>query len=193
MRRTFTLGVAVAFGIGFAFADPARAATAYFEVDSFSFFYFEGAGIGGAISGTRIPIQVTRQSVGSWRIEIAPEDLVLPEMTYPSGKRAVWRLSSPAVGSLDRLDGAYRCDLSVPAVAFVDGGETGIPMTFQFTTESTSAEAAGVIASREGSRLDPRSGQVQLVAAGVNPTHAASAPGKPFYVVLSGRFTGIEL
>jgi hypothetical protein len=172
---------------------PAIAATAYLELDGFSFFHFEGASTGGPIPGTRIPIEVTRQGDGVWQIVAAPQNLVLPELVYPSGRRVAWRLSAPAVGTLVRSEGAYRCTLNVPAVAFVDGGDRGFPMTFQFTTEDASADAAGVTASREGARLDPRSGYLQLVAAGINPMHAASAPGKPFYVVLSGRLTGLSL
>ena len=191
MRRHALVAVVAAIAITVASVGPAVAAAAFFELDGFSFFYFEGAKVGGAISTTRVPVEATPEGPGVWRIEIAPENFVLPEIAYPSGKRAVWRLSAPAVGRLERSEGSYRCVLNVPALAFVDGRETGIPMTFEFTTEAASAQAAGVVASREGSRIDPRSGQVQLVAAGVNPTHAASAPGKPFYVVLSGRFTGI--
>jgi hypothetical protein len=169
----------------------ADAGTAYFEIDGFSFFYFEGAASGGAVSTARVPIHATQEAIGVWRIEIAPGSFDFPELVYPSGRRVVWRLSAPAVGRLEGSDGTYRCVLSVPAVAFVDGEKSGLPMTFEFTTENASAQAAGVVAARQGSRVDARSGQVQLVAAGVNPNHAATAPGKPFYVVLSGRFTGI--
>lgn len=191
MGRSALVGVVFTLAITFAGVRNAAAATAFFEIDSFSFFYFEGAKVGGAISPTRVPIEATPEGPGAWRIEVAPESFVLPELLYPSGKRVLWRLSASASGRLDHTEGVYRCVLNVPAVAFVEGRETGIPMSFEFTTETASAQAAGVVASREGSRIDPRSGQVQLVAAGVNPTHAASAPGKPFYAVLSGRFTGI--
>jgi hypothetical protein len=84
------------------------------------------------------------------------------------------------------------CQLTAAAIAYVDGATDGIPMTLTFSTETLSASAKGHTAQRQGVRLDPASGYLQLVTAGVNPTHAATAPGEPFYAVLSGRILGFK-
>jgi hypothetical protein len=103
-----------------------------------------------------------------------------------------WKLSNFATGSISRTPTGFACTLSAPAVAYVDGATHGIPMTFAFTTEVATSQASGVTASRQGARLDPTSGYVQLVAAGVHAADAETAPGKPFYVVLSGRVLGFD-
>ncbi len=53
-------------------------------------------------------------------------------------------------------------------------------------------DAIALTTERQGVRLDPASGYLQLVTAGVNPLHAATAPGNPFFAVLSGRILGFK-
>jgi hypothetical protein len=62
-----------------------------------------------------------------------------------------------------------------------------VPFPLTFSTETATSQADGLVALRSGVRLDPTSGFIQLVAAGVSPAEAPTAPGKPFYAVLSGQ------
>ena len=139
-------------------------------------------------SGTVIPMKLDQRSASDWDVTIAPGDLALPPITFPSGKRAEWKLSGPATGTLS-LDGEKASmTISAPLAAYVDGSRKGIAFPLTFTTENVESRSADLVASRKGARLDRDSGVLQLVAAGVSPPTAASSPGKPFYVVLSGRF-----
>jgi len=165
---------------------PARAAE--FVTDNLSFFYFEGAKVGETIpAGARVPLKIERRDSGSWQITIDASSVSVPPIRYPSGKTVQWKLGGVASGTLTVWDGKGRADITVPLVAYVDGSDVGFPFPLTFTTETTVAMASGVTASREGARLDPSSGVIQLVAAGVSPPTAPTAPGKPFYVVVSGQ------
>jgi hypothetical protein len=171
---------------------PARGANAKLELDGFSFFFFEGAQVGAQLPGASVPISVTPAGKGRWTLSVDAADLKLPEVVYPSGRRVQWRLGGPATGEVVKSGGTFVATLQAPALAYVDGASDGISMALSFSTETANATAAGLTASRQGVPLDPASGYLQLVAAGVNPSHAATAPGKPFYAVLSGRIVGVD-
>jgi len=167
-------------------------ALATLELDSLSAFYFEGDGRGAMISSASIPIELTPQGRSSWLLRVPAAGFALPEITYPSGKRVAWKLSADATGVITANGGELVCQLTAPAIAYVDEDEGGIPMTLTFSTETLSAAAKGFTAERQGVRVDPGSGYVQLVTAAVNPLHAATAPGNPFVAVLSGRIVGFS-
>lgn len=162
------------------------------ELDGFSVLYFEGAAVGSMIPGATVPIEITKSGPAEWFLRVAAADFALPEIQYPSGKRVLWKLTSDATGGLSVSGAEVVCQLTAAAIAHVDGDPNGIPMTLTFSTETLSASAKGHTAQRQGVRLDPASGYLQLVTAGVNPTHAATAPGEPFYAVLSGRILGFK-
>jgi hypothetical protein len=69
----------------------------------------------------------------------------------------------------------------------MEGTTSAVPFPLTFSTETATSRGDGLVASRSGVRLDPTSGFIQLVAAGVSPAEAPTAPGKPFYAVLSGQ------
>jgi hypothetical protein len=162
------------------------------ELDNLSAFYFEGANVGAMIPTTRVPIELTKSSANSWDLRVRAADFSLPEIIYPSGKRVAWKLSADATGMLTASGAELVGQLTAPAIAYVDGDDNGISMTLTFSTETLSASAKGLTAERQGVRLDPASGYLQLVAAEVNPLHAATAPGNPFFAVLSGRIVGFD-
>lgn len=178
----------LAAGVAWVSAASALAQTvATLQLDSLSAFYFEGAGVGAMIPATSVPIEITKAGAASWNLRVPAAGFALPEITYPSGKRVVWKLTADATGVATRSGAALACQLTAPAIAYVDGDADGIPMTLTFSTETLRASAKGFTAQREGVRLDPASGYVQLITAEVNPLHAATAPGNPFFAVLSGR------
>lgn len=171
---------------------PHASGAAELVLDGLSFFAFEGSGKSAPLpAGTVIPIEATRDGAGGWHLAIAASNLSLPPVTYPSGRSVTWKLSGDARGTLTVSGEEASLVLSAPLVAHVDGALDGIPFPMTFRTGMATASAAGVTASREGAKLDLRSGYVQLVAAGVNPRDAATAPGKPFYAVLSGQVRGL--
>ncbi len=170
----------------------ALAVPAKLELDSLSFFYFEGANVGNGLPAASIPIDVQQDSASSWTIRVPAGSLSLPDVTYPSGRRVEWKLTSDATGTISRSGSSLVCQLTAPAAAYVDGSAAGIPWDFEFTTESSASSAKGITATRQGARMDPTSGYLQLVATGVHAKRAATAPGKPYYVVLSGRIVGFD-
>jgi hypothetical protein len=189
--------LAVAGALVVLLALPARAgpsASATLVLDGFSFFFFEGAQQGSPIpSGVAIPLRIAPMATDAWSLAIAPGALTLPPVVYPSGRAVQWALPSAATGTLRRSPAGIQAELDVDAVAYVEGGSpNGIPFSFHFTTERAEAQAGAFSASRTGARIDPKSGYVQLVAAGIHPSDAATAPGKPFYVVLSGAIQGLD-
>lgn len=170
----------------------AVASDAVLVLDTFSVFRFEGTTASAMLPvGGRIPLNLAREAEGSWSVRIAASAFDFPPVTYPSGKSVKWRLSSDATGQLTNAAGGARLDLSAPLVAYVDGASRGIPFPMSFTTESSSAARAGVSASVRGVKVDAASGFVQLVATGISPDGAATAPGKPFYAILSGQISGL--
>jgi hypothetical protein len=144
-------------------------------LDNFSVLYFEGAAVGSMMSPTNVPLELTPAGHGEWTLRVRAADFDLPEITYPSGKQVRWKLSSDATGSFSLSGTTLVCQLTAPAVAYVDGAETGIPMTFTFTTESLSASAKGHTAARQGERLDPASGYLQRKRS-VTPSFRAPRP-----------------
>ena len=166
--------------------------TAALELDSLSAFYFEGAGVGAMIPSVTVPIEITKSGPSAWDLRVRAADFVLPEIVYPSGKRVAWKLSADATGIFSTSGAELVCQLTAPAIAYVDGSTSGIPITLTFSTEALSASAKGLTAQRQGVRLEPASGYLQLVTASVNPLHAATAPGNPFFAVLSGRILGFK-
>jgi hypothetical protein len=178
-------------GVSLAWAWPARGAEPRLVLDSFSFFLFEGTSQAIQVpSGSEVPVVLEPVGSGRWSIAIPPAALVIPPIRYPSGLSVRWTLSAPATGELVLSGGTASCSIRAPLVAHVEGrGE--VPFPLSFTTEAATSSAGGLTAAVEGSRFDPASGSLQLVAAGVNPTHAKTAPGKPFYVVLSGRVVNL--
>jgi hypothetical protein len=166
--------------------------TASLELDSLSAFYFEGAGVGAMIPSVTVPIEIRKVTASTWDLRVRAADFVLPEIVYPSRKRVAWKLAADATGAFAVSGSEVVCQLTAPAIAYVDGSASGIPMTLTFSTEALSASAKGFTAQRQGVRLDPASGYLQLVTASVNPLHAATAPGNPFFAVLSGRIVGFS-
>lgn len=159
-----------------------------FLLDEFSFFYFEGKHVGGALpAGHRIPMTLAEKRPGSWEVTIEPGALALPPLAFPSGLSVEWRLPEPATGAVEITRDGIVWKITAPLRAYVGGATEGIEFPLRFTTEIASSTGDGLRALRRGKRLDQRSGHLQLVAAGVSPGDAATAPGKPFYVVLSGR------
>ena len=97
-----------------------------------------------------------------------------------------WTLSGPAVGQLTLTDEGGICSIEAPLVAHVEGADTSVPFPLSFSTGTVTSQGDGSVVSQTGVRLDPASGFLQLVAAGVSPEGALTAPGKPFYAILSG-------
>lgn len=187
MTSCMTLGL-----LGFSAASALAQANATLEIDGLSALYFEGAEVGSMIPSTSVPLEITRTGPNAWDLVVRAADFALPEIVYPSGKRVAWKLSADATGALSTSGGELVCQLVAPAIAYVDGSTDGIPMTLTFSTETLEASAKGLRAQRQGVRLDPSSGYLQLVTAAVNPLHAATAPGNPFFAVLSGRIVGFK-
>lgn len=167
--------------------------TPTFQLDGFSAFVFEGAGKSALIPPANIPMEISPRGNGQWEVRIRSSALFFPPITYPSGRVVEWRLSADAIGIISRTESGAVFQITAPAVAHVDGNSSGIPMTLTFSTETLTATAKEVTAQRQGVRLDRESGYLQLVAANVNPIHAATAPGHPFYAILSGRILGFRL
>lgn len=190
--RRFSLVVLALAAIGLLAAGGNAQTRAALELDGFSVLYFEGAGVGSMIPPATLPIELARSGPARWDLRVPAAEFVLPEIQYPSGKRVAWKLAGDATGVLTLSGSELVCELTAPAVAYVDGAAEGIPMTLSFTTETLAASAKGFTAQRQGVRGDPASGYLQLVSAGVNPTNAATAPGNPFYAVLSGRIVGFK-
>lgn len=158
-------------------------------LDGLSFFSFAGSKEAALLpAGTRIGVTFERVGEETWSVTIAPGALAVPPVTYPSGLAVEWRLEGPARGTFVRDGSSLRGSITAPLVAHVGGSAEGIPIPLTFTTEVARRDAKDLVAEREGMRLDPRSGYIQMVAAGVNPAHAATAPGEPFVAVLSGTF-----
>lgn len=161
-------------------------------LDAFSFFFFEGDNATAVLPpGAEIPLNMTRSSATSWTVTIPQRALDVPPVRYPSGRSVRWTLSAPAVGQLTLSKGAGSCRIEAPLVAHVEGTDSSVPFPLTFSTETASSQADGFVASRAGVRLDPASGFLQLVAAGVSPAGAPTAPGKPFYAVLSGQIVDL--
>jgi hypothetical protein len=185
------LGCALALGLALA-ARPAHAEKAELVLDGLSFIAFEGSKAAVLLpAGSVIPATIEPSGASSWTVTIEPAALEVPPVAYPSGRSIQWRLSAPAKGTITRDGETLRCTLEAPLMAKRDDapGEVAFPLTF--TTETSTATAKGLTASREGVRLDPASGYLQLVATGVNPVHAETAPGEPFVAVLSGVLRGL--
>jgi len=157
-------------------------------LDAFSFFFFEGDNATAVLpSGAEVPLELTQSSPTSWTLSIPQGALDVPPVRYPSGRSVRWTLSAPAVGQLTLTDQGGSCRIEAPLVAHVVGENSSVPFPLTFSTETATSQADGLVASRSGVRLDPASGFIQLVAAGVSPAEAPTAPGKPFYAVLSGQ------
>jgi hypothetical protein len=166
----------------------AAAAGPRLVLDAFSFFSFEGDNATAVLpSGAEIPLELTQSSATSWTITIPQSALDVPPVRYPSGRSVRWALSAPAVGQLTVTEQGGSCRIEAPLVAHVEGADSSVPFPLTFSTETATSRGDGLVASRTGVRLDPTSGFIQLVAAGVSPAEAPTAPGKPFYAVLSGQ------
>ena len=157
-------------------------------LDAFSFFFFEGGNATAVLpSGAEIPLELTQSSATSWTVTIPQQALDVPPVRYPSGRSVRWTLSAPAIGQLTLTDQGGSCRIEAPLVAHVVGANSAVPFPLTFSTETETSRRDGLVASRTGVRLDPTSGFIQLVAAGVSPGGAPTAPGTPFYAVLSGQ------
>jgi hypothetical protein len=183
-RLTHALALVVAGAIF-----PASAAAGpRLVLDAFSFSFFEGDNATAVLpSGAEIPLELMQASATSWTVTIPQGALDVPPVRYPSGRSVRWTLSGPALGQLTLTDQGGSCRIEAPLVAHVEGGDSSVPFPLTFSTETASSQGDGLVASRTGVRLDSASGFIQLVAAGVSPEGAPTAPGKPFYAVLSGQ------
>ncbi|MCP5060112.1 MAG: hypothetical protein GY937_25700 [bacterium] len=161
-------------------------------LDHLSFVHFEGASKDFQVPGGSIELTLKQVSPDEWSVRVDPSGLSIPEITYPSGKRAKWSMSSGAAGSLKRGPSGFDLEIDVVASIKVAGSKGLTTFPLHFTSKSTSSTRGKVEASRQGVPLDPASGYVQLVASAVNGDFAPTAPGKPFYVVLSGQITGLS-
>lgn len=162
-------------------------------LDGFSFVHLEGAVSDVPLpSGTRVPLRFEKVRPGEWRVRVPGAALIVPPVRYPSGKLVHFRADRDGLGSLriDRSGGHMEVSVTLVARLADGGGPARIPLTFR--TGTASYRGPEGMTAREGARLDLASGYVQLVAAGVNVRRAATAPGAPFYAVLSGRIEGIE-
>lgn len=156
-------------------------------LDVFSFFFFEGENAAAVLpSGAEIPLELTQSSPTTWTVTIPQGALDVPPVLYPSGLSVRWTLSGAAVGQLTLTSGGGSCSIEAPLVAHVEGTDSSVPFPLTFSTETVTSEGDGAVVSETGVRLDPASGFMQLVAAGVSPEGALTAPGKPFYAILSG-------
>lgn len=186
-RVTVVVGLLLAiqsFGSGTAVAGEPR-----LVLDGLSFFAFEGADASALIPGeTSIPVRIEPGRSGVWEILIPADRFEVPPIRYPSGRSVRWKLADAARGTLTSTESGLMCTIHAPLIAHLDGAPDGVSFPLTFTTERSSRAAGTLVASREGVRLDPKSGYVQLVATGLNPLHADTAPGSPFTAVLSGRF-----
>ena len=157
-------------------------------LDAFSFFLYEGSEIAVVLpAGAVVPLELERAGANRWTLRIDPAGLDVPPVRYPSGRSVAWKLARPATGELTVSGGAASCRIDAPLVAYVDGAAQGVPFPLAFSTESAQSQAESLVASAQGVKLDLASGALQLVAAGVSPADAPTAPGKPFYVILSGQ------
>jgi hypothetical protein len=163
-------------------------------LDNFSFFFFEGANATAVLpAGAEIPFELKQSSATTWTVTVSPAALNVPPVLYPSGKKVRWTLSGPAAGSLTLTEEGGTCRIQAPLVAHPEGADAAIPFPLTFSTGAATSQGDGLVASRTGVRLDPASGFIQLVAAGVSPAGAPTAPGKPFYAVLSGQIIDLPL
>jgi hypothetical protein len=172
---------------------PAIAAEVVLALDGLSHFSF-GISKASALlpASARIPARINRASADSWTLFIPAAGFDPPAVAYPSGRSVKWRLSHDATGSLRRVRGeGLSVAITLPLVAHVDGAREGVAFPLTFTTEQVSHTAMGTVASREGAKLDPTSGYLQLVAAGASPAGAKTAPGEPFVAVVSARIEGL--
>ena len=157
-----------------------------------SFAIYEGTGTRVSIPrGTRIPLQLTRVGKREWSVTVQPESLDLPPVTMPRGIAVQWKLSGPAVGTLEATRDGVVWKLDAPVVSYVDGSQTRGPTRLRFTTGIALRTSGKRTAWKRGARLNPETGEVRLVTAGLIPEDAETAPGKPFSVVLSGRLEGL--
>lgn len=188
MRNAFALAphlrvLALALLLGPA---PATAAPRL-VLDGLSFFSFEGSSASAFLpAGAEIRLEVEAAGPARWTLRVRPESFDFPPVRYPSGRSVRWRLGSAAVGTIELQGDVASITLTAPLVAEPSGSEAKIAFPLVFTTAQSRRESDGVTAEREGAKLDLASGYVQLVATGLNPSNASTAPGKPFVAVLSG-------
>lgn len=168
-------------------ADPIGPLRTELALDSLSFFAYAGSDKSAFLpSGAAIPLEILRVSDTQWRITIPANSFAFPPVQFPSGIRVEWRLSADAKGFCTVVSGSASCVIDAPLEARPENGDP-TPFPMRFSTQRAQATSDGVVAARDGAALDLTSGYLQLVAAGVSPAGAPTAPGKPFYAVLSGR------
>jgi hypothetical protein len=172
--------------------DPSAPLRTELALDGLSFFAYAGSDKSAFLpSGATIPLEILRISDTHWRITIPANSFVFPPVEFPSGIRVEWRLTADAKGSCALGSGAAACVIDAPLEARPEGGGDSMRFRMRFSTLRAEAMSDGVVAARDGAPLDLGSGYLQLVAAGVSPTGAPTAPGKPFYAVLSGRIASL--
>ena len=174
--------------LGTAHTAKAQTSNAYLALDSFSFFFAEGVEAGGTVPTIAVPVTLTQLSGTSWSLNLNAEDLSLPPLTLPDGTSVQWSLLSPASGSISLSSETGSVSISGEFKAQSLEITRKAIHTLTFTTSSSSITVGSVTVSREGFPMDRESGYVQLVATASDPP--GSQHGVPFYVVLSGRFTG---
>ncbi len=168
------------------------ATAATLQLDSYSHFVFEGSRqVVTLPAGIEIPVRVETVATSEWALTIDAGSLRLAPIEYPSGRAVKWRLAGPARGRLVRGEEGLSCTLHATFLARVEGNPSDIRFDVSFTTERAERRNIGLVAEPEGVRLDPASGSLQLVAAVTNPAGAATAPGQPVSVILSGRLHGL--
>ncbi len=160
-------------------------------LDNLSFVHFDGSSQDFQIPSGTVDLSIQSAGPNQWTIQVSPGNVDIPAFAYPSGKQATWGLASLATGTAKRKGKSVDIDVDVVASITVSGEGTPAQFPLQFTTGTTTASRGSVTVSRTGVPLDTGSGYVQLVASGVNSDRAPTAPGKPFYIVLSGTMSGL--
>ena len=183
---------------GQADATRARPLETHFIIDNLQ--EISEAGVSKEEAGARgvsIPLILTAKGLNTWVIEISPADFHVPVTRDSEGRGVEWSLSSKASGYLALADGVATCRISVPLIARVEGEkeETAVPLTF--TTEradrlgGTKEPAKDALVARSGSKLEPETGVVELVAAGLDPATSDGEVPKSSFTTLRGRVIGL--
>lgn len=185
--------VCLAIAMTCAVVPPAMSeeANAYLVLDSFSFFFDGGIEAGGAVPATQIPVHVAAAGANGWTISIQPSQLSLPSIALPDGTHVAWSLLSPALGNVTFSGDSGQVQLAGEFKAQSLNSTRSAIHTLAFTTGTSTLVVGNSSVSRTGIPMDRGSGYLQLVATSADPP--GSEHGAPFYVVISGRFSGTPL
>lgn len=158
------------------------------KLDSFSFFEVPSAGITYQMRQGEIPLQISPSGAGRWTVRL-PKSAMGPRGLRSSSVQASVELVDDGVGELVLEGSVVRGSLTLKlqVTGSIDGRAVNLPVVISLTTGHAEKLAGTELAAIDGVPLDPSSGQIQLVAVGINPAGLGPISGRPYYVVLSGR------